>query len=51
MFKYYSSQVPEFLNYISSRNLEVGHRESKAEESCLEKERALQVSLVFLVAT
>lgn len=41
----HSSKVPGVLNYFSSRNLEVAHGESKTEESCLEKERELQVSL------
>lgn len=45
MFKHYSTKVPGFLNCISPRNLEVAHRDHKAEESCLEKERELQVAL------
>lgn len=47
MFKLYSAKVPGFLNCISCRNLEVAHRDNKAEESCLEKERELQASLLI----
>lgn len=40
MFKYYSSKVPGFLNYLSSRNLEVAHGDSETEELCLEKKES-----------
>lgn len=40
MFKYYSSKVPGFLNYISSKYLEVAPGDSETEESCLEKKES-----------